>query len=599
MDIKVRNFSIIAHIDHGKSTLADRMLEETKTIQKRDMQDQVLDDMDLERERGITIKSHPIRMDYTHSDGENYTLNLIDTPGHVDFSYEVSRSLAACEGALLLVDAAQGVEAQTVSNAYLALENDLEIIPVINKIDLSAARLEETTRQVKDLIGCSEDEIIYASAKEGEGIDKIFTTIIEDIPAPNYEPDKPTRALIFDSTYDSYQGAVPHLRVFEGSIEPGDDIQFFSDGRQLEVSEVGYFVMENEKAQKLDSGDVGYLLCGLKDISRIDVGDTITDWNEPAEERLPGYKPMKPMVFSGMYPTNSDDYKDLRKALNKMKLNDASLTFEPVNSGALGYGFRCGYLGMLHMEVVQERLEREFGIELITTVPNVKYYITLKRSGEKIEVETPAEMPQAGKIEKVEEPYVKAEILTPHEHVGNVMKLCENKRGEYVSTYYLDADKVRIEYELPLMEIVYDFYDKLKSATKGYASFEYEQIGYREGDLVKVDLLVNKDPLSPLSFITHRDNAYSKGRELCHKLKELIPKHMFQIPIQAAIGNEVIARTNIRAKKKDVTAKCYGGDVTRKRKLIEQQKEGKKRMKRVGSVDVPQEAFLAILDTED
>ncbi|MCF7885819.1 MAG: translation elongation factor 4 [Candidatus Marinimicrobia bacterium] len=598
MGINVRNFSIIAHIDHGKSTLADRMLEVTKTVRQRDMKDQVLDDMDLERERGITIKSHPIRMKYKHSDGNQYTLNLIDTPGHVDFSYEVSRSLAACEGALLLVDAAQGVEAQTVSNAYLAIENDLEIIPVINKIDLKTARIEDTTREVKDLIGCEEDEIIFVSAKEGQGLDDIFEAIIEKVPAPDYEPDKPLRALIFDSNYDPYQGAVPHIRVFEGEVEVGDFIQFFSDKRKLEVSELGYFIMGNQKTKKLTSGDVGYLVCGLKDISRIEVGDTITSWKEPAEQRLPGYKEIKPMVFSGMYPVNPDDYKDLRKALDKMKLNDSSLTFEPENSGALGFGFRCGYLGMLHMEVVQERLEREFEIELITTVPNVKYYAVMK-DGEEIEVETPGDMPQAGKIEIMKEPYVKAEIITPDEYVGNIMKLCEAKRGNYVHTHYLDMNKVQIEYELPMMEMIYDFYDKLKSTTRGYASFDYETIGYKEGDLVKVDILVNKDVLDPLSFITHQDDAYYKGRDLCRKLKELIPKHMFKIPIQAAIGNKVIARTNIKALRKNVTAKCYGGDVTRKRKLIEKQKEGKKRMKQVGSVEVPQEAFFAILDTTE
>ncbi|HMA61968.1 MAG TPA: translation elongation factor 4 [bacterium] len=596
MDINVRNFSIIAHIDHGKSTLADRMLEATKTVQQRNMKDQVLDNMDLERERGITIKSHPIRMKYHHSDGEDYILNLIDTPGHVDFSYEVSRSLAACEGALLLVDAAQGVEAQTVSNAYLAIENDLEIIPVINKIDLSSARLENTTREVVDLVGCDEDEIIYASAKEGDGIEDIFSAIIEKVPPPEHEPDKPLRALIFDSNYDPYQGAVPHIRIFEGQVEVNDFVQFFSDKKKLEVSELGYFIMGKQKTKKLTSGDVGYLVCGLKDISRIEVGDTITGWKNPAEERLPGYKSIKPMVFSGMYPVNPDDYKELRKALDKMKLNDSSLTFEPENSGALGFGFRCGYLGMLHMEVIQERLEREFDIELITTVPNVKYYAILK-DGEKIEVETPFDMPQASKIETMLEPYVKAEVITPDEYVGNVMKLCEAKRGNYVSTHYLDMKKVQIEYELPMMEMIYDFYDKLKSTTRGYASFDYESIGYKEGDLVKVDILVNKEPLDPLSFITHDDDAYYKGRELCRRLKELIPKHMFEIPIQAAIGNKVVARTNIKALRKNVTAKCYGGDVTRKRKLIEKQKEGKKRLKKVGSVDVPQEAFFAILDT--
>jgi GTP-binding protein LepA len=597
-EINVRNFSIIAHIDHGKSTLADRMLEATHTVQQRDMKDQVLDSMDLERERGITIKSHPIRMKYNHKDGEEYILNLIDTPGHVDFSYEVSRSLAACEGALLLVDAAQGVEAQTVSNAYLALENELEIIPVINKIDLKSAPIEDTTREVVDLIGCDEDEIIFASAKEGEGIDEIFEAIINKVPAPDYQPDKPLRALVFDSNYDPYQGAIPHIRIFEGEVNVQDYVQFFSDRKKLEVSELGYFIMGKQKTKKLTSGDVGYLVCGLKDISRIEVGDTITSWKDPAENRLPGYKEIKPMVFSGMYPVNPDDYKELRKALDKMTLNDSSLTFEPENSGALGFGFRCGYLGMLHMEVIQERLEREFDIELITTVPNVKYYAVLKEGGE-VEVETPSDMPRESTIEIMKEPYVKAEIITPDEYVGNIMKLCEAKRGNYISTHYLDINKVQIEYELPMMEMIYDFYDKLKSSTRGYASFDYETIGYKEGDLVKVDILVNKEQLDPLSFITHRDDAYYKGRDLCRRLKELIPKHMFKVPIQAAIGNKVIARTTIKALRKNVTAKCYGGDVTRKRKLIEKQKEGKKRMKQVGSVEVPQEAFFAILDTKD
>jgi GTP-binding protein LepA len=597
-EINVRNFSIIAHIDHGKSTLADRMLEATHTVQQRDMKDQVLDSMDLERERGITIKSHPIRMKYNHKDGEEYILNLIDTPGHVDFSYEVSRSLAACEGALLLVDAAQGVEAQTVSNAYLALENELEIIPVINKIDLKSAPIEDTTREVVDLIGCDEDEIIFASAKEGEGIDEIFEAIINKVPAPDYQPDKSLRALVFDSNYDPYQGAIPHIRIFEGEVNVQDYVQFFSDRKKLEVSELGYFIMGKQKTKKLTSGDVGYLVCGLKDISRIEVGDTITSWKDPAENRLPGYKEIKPMVFSGMYPVNPDDYKELRKALDKMTLNDSSLTFEPENSGALGFGFRCGYLGMLHMEVIQERLEREFDIELITTVPNVKYYAVLKEGGE-VEVETPSDMPRESTIEIMKEPYVKAEIITPDEYVGNIMKLCEAKRGNYISTHYLDINKVQIEYELPMMEMIYDFYDKLKSSTRGYASFDYETIGYKEGDLVKVDILVNKEQLDPLSFITHRDDAYYKGRDLCRRLKELIPKHMFKVPIQAAIGNKVIARTTIKALRKNVTAKCYGGDVTRKRKLIEKQKEGKKRMKQVGSVEVPQEAFFAILDTKD
>ncbi len=573
------------------------MLEYTHTISQREMKEQILDDMDLERERGITIKSHPIRMKYKHTDQEEYILNLIDTPGHVDFSYEVSRSLAACEGALLLVDAAQGVEAQTVSNAYLAIENDLEIIPVINKIDLSSARVTDVENQLIDLIGCQADEILRVSAKKGDGLKEIFTAIINRIQPPAREAAKPLRAMIFDSNYDPFRGAIPHIRVFEGEVTTGDEIRFFANNAIYEVSEVGYFIMGKVKTERLISGDVGYLVCGMKDISKIAVGDTITNKNNPAQERLPGYRPIKPMVFSGMYPVDSDDYDELRSALEKMKLNDSALDFEPESSAALGFGFRCGYLGMLHMEVIQERLEREFDLDLITTLPNVKYEAHLQ-SGEIVEVDTPADMPPAGQIEKVFEPYVKAEIILPDEFVGNILKLCQERRGVYKITHYLDVDKVQIVYELPLAEIVYDFYDKLKSSSRGYASFDYEPVGYREGDLVKLDILVNHDPVDALSLIIHRDKAYHQGQKLCRKLKELIPRQMFEIPIQAAIGNKVIARTTVRALRKNVTAKCYGGDITRKRKLLEKQKEGKRRMKQVGRVEVPQEAFLAVLQMD-
>ena len=595
--MNIRNFCIIAHIDHGKSTLADRMLEFTGTISRREMKDQVLDNMDLERERGITIKSHPIQMNYHAPDGKNYILNLIDTPGHVDFSYEVSRSLAACEGALLLVDASQGVEAQTVSNAYLAIENDLTIIPVINKIDLPGAMILEAKRQIIDLIGCDESEIILTSAKSGVGIEEIFEAIIKRIPPPKYEPDKPLRALIFDSVFDSFRGAIPYVRIFEGEVRPGDWIRFYANNSTHEVSEVGIFKMQRQKTEKLSSGDVAYLVAGVKDISNIKVGDTITLKNNPASEPLPGYRVIKPVVFSGLYPVAAEDFEDLRSSLEKMKLNDSSLIYEPETSTALGFGFRCGYLGLLHMEIVQERLEREFNLNLITTMPNVEYQALLK-TGELIEIDNPTKMPAMGEIAEIHEPYVQAEIIVPTTYLGNVLKLCQDKRGIYKTTKYLDVTKVQIQYELPLAEIVFDFYDKLKSVSRGYASFDYEPIGYRAGDLVKVDILISGEPVDALSFIVHRDKAYAHGRNLCAKLKELIPRQMFELVVQATIGSKVIARESKGPLRKNVTAKCYGGDITRKRKLLEKQKEGKKRMKQIGRVEVPQEAFLAVLKME-
>lgn len=590
----IRNFSIVAHIDHGKSTLADRMLEFTGTVDKRIMRDQVLDDMDLERERGITIKSHPVQMNYKDKNGEEYILNLIDTPGHVDFSYEVSRSLAACEGVLLVVDASQGVEAQTVSNAYLAIENNLTIIPVINKIDLSSAKIKEVKTQIIDLIGCNESEIILTSAKKGIGIEEIFTAIIERIPPPNYFPDRPLRALIFDSTFDAFRGAIPYVKVSEGEIKAGNKIRLFANNASYEVSEVGIFKLKKHQTEKLSSGDVGYIIGNIKDISKLEIGDTITLKDNPASKPLPGYRPVKPMVFSGLYPANSEDFESLRSSLEKMKLNDASLIYEPETSNALGFGFRCGFLGLLHMEVVQERLEREFGLNLITTVPNVKY-IAILNDGREIEVDNPSLMPSTGEIMLIKEPYVRAKIISPSDYVGNILKLCQDKRGIYKTTHYLDPTKVEIVYELPLGEIVFDFYDKLKSVSRGYASFDYEQIGFIEGDLVKLDILISGEPVDALSAIIHKDKAYQYGKNLCSKLRELIPKQLFEVVIQAAIGSKIIAREVIRPLRKNVTAKCYGGDITRKRKLLEKQKEGKRRMKQIGKVEIPQEAFLAVL----
>ena len=593
----IRNFCIIAHIDHGKSTLADRLLEETKTLSKKDMKDQVLDSMDLERERGITIKSHPIQMHYRHNDSQNYVLNLIDTPGHVDFTYEVSRSLAACEGALLLVDAAQGVEAQTVSNTFLATENNLTIIPVINKVDLTFARIEEVKGQMIELLGCDEEEIILVSAKTGIGIQEVFDAIINRIPPPKNLSDGPLRAMVFDSMYDNYKGAIPYVRVFEGVLKPQTTARFFSHNRDYDITEVGHFVLKKVPTKELRAGDVGYLLASIRDVSHILPGDTITTKEQPAADALPGFKEVKPMVFSGLYPSDTDDYDQLRMALEKLKLNDASLQYEPETSQALGFGFRCGFLGLLHMEIIQERLEREFDLALVTTPPNVRYKVQLK-NGNIIEVDTPAKMPATGSIQTILEPHVSAEIITPKEFIGSIMTLCQNKRGIYKNTNYLTAEKAQLYYDLPLAEIIFDFYDKLKSTSKGYASLDYQLIDFVAGDLKKLDILINNEIVDALSIITHSDDAYHLGVTLCSKLKELIPRQMFDVPIQASLGSKIISRCTVKAIKKNVTAKCYGGDITRKRKLWEKQKEGKKRMKSIGKVEIPQEALLAVLQID-
>jgi GTP-binding protein LepA len=598
---KIRNFCIIAHIDHGKSTLADRLLERTGTITEREMKEQTLDDMDLERERGITIKSHAVRMTHTAADGTDYTLNLIDTPGHVDFTYEVSRALKACEGAILLVDAAQGIEAQTISNLWLALEQDLEIIPVINKVDLPVARPDEVAQSLEDLIGEPAEDILQISAKTGEGVDEMLDMMIDRVPAPSGDPDKPLRALIFDSIYDSYRGSVVYARLFDGTLNKGDTMEFMANKKQYDAEELGILRMGRQKVDTLTAGDVGYIIGSVKDIQDTRVGDTITLANNPSEEPIPGFEEVKPMVFSGIYPTDTDDFEELRGALEKLQLNDASLTYEPESSSALGFGFRVGFLGLLHMEIIQERLEREFDLDLITTVPNVEYRVELEdnKNGEYVEVDTPEEMPHYGDIKAVYEPYVSADIITPDDYIGNVIQLCEDRRGIYGSQEWLDTQTVKINYELPLADIVFDFYDNLKSVSRGYASFDYEFTEYRESDLVKLSILINEEPAEPLSTIVHRDKAYEVGRKLCKKLKDVIPKQLFEIPIQASIGSRIVARETIKAQRKDVTAKCYGGDVSRKKKLLEEQKEGKKRMKQMGEIDVPQEAFLAILDMDD
>ncbi len=594
---QIRNFCIIAHIDHGKSTLADRLLEETKTLSKKEMKSQVLDSMDLERERGITIKSHPIQMKYVDSNKKEFTFNLIDTPGHVDFTYEVSRSLAACEGTLLLVDAVQGVEAQTVSNTYLALENDLTIIPVINKVDLPSARVDVVKEQLMELIGCEKSEIISVSAKTGKGLENIFDAIIQKIPPPKDRSNNPFRAMIFDSGQDNYKGAIPYIRVFDGVIKPGDKAKFFAHNREYDITEVGHFVLKQMPSKELKAGDVGYFLASIRDVSHILPGDTVTSKNTSELDPLPGFKDIKPMVFSGLYPSDADDYDQLRMALEKLKLNDASLLFEPETSEALGFGFRCGFLGLLHMEIIQERLEREFDIALVTTTPNVRYKIEIK-NGEMIEVDTPSKMPPTGEIQSILEPYVSAEIITPKDYIGGIMTLCQKKRGIYKNTNYLTADKAQLHYELPLGEIIFDFFDKLKSTTKGYASLDYHLNDYVSGDLKKLDILINHEPVDALSIIIHAEDAYHRGVALCSKLKELIPRQMFDVPIQAALGNKVISRSTVKAVKKNVTAKCYGGDITRKRKLWEKQKEGKKRMKSIGKVEIPQEALLAVLQID-
>ena len=595
MDAKlIRNFCIVAHIDHGKSTLADRLLEMTGTLASRDMQAQVLDNMDLERERGITIKSHPIRMSFNSADGNTYALHLIDTPGHVDFTYEVSRSLAACEGAVLLVDAGQGVEAQTLSNLYLALGHDLEVIPVINKIDLPSAQIEECTQQVVDLLGCKPEDVLKTSAKTGAGVLELLEAVIRRVPAPAGDVEAPTRALIFDSLFDQFVGAVAYVRVREGRLRRGQKIRFMSTGKEFEIQEIGTLRMGRQPCEELGAGEVGYVVPGAKEVADTRVGDTITDSQRPALVALPGYRDAKPMVFSGFYPVETDDYVELRVALEKLKLNDSSIVFEPETSVALGFGFRCGFLGLLHMEVIQERLEREYGMSLIATTPNVEYAV-VSTSGERKFIDNPAQLPDAGAIEWIEEPFVRAEIITPVEYLGAIMKLAQDRRGVHLGMHYLDPKRVELKYELPLSEIVFDFFDKLKSSSRGHASLDYEYIEHRRGDLVKLDIALNGDRVDAFSVIIHRDKAYFYGRDLAVKLKELIPRQMFEVAVQACIGTKVVARTSIGAMRKNVTAKCYGGDISRKRKLLEKQKEGKKRMKQVGNVEVPQEAFLAVL----
>ena len=590
----IRNFSIIAHIDHGKSTIADRLIEATGTLTKREMADQILDSMDLERERGITIKAQTVRLNYKADDGEEYELNLIDTPGHVDFNYEVSRSLAACEGALLVVDATQGVEAQTLANVYLALEHDLEIIPVINKIDLPSAEPEEAKREIRDVIGLDTDNAVLCSAKTGEGIGDILEAIVKYIPAPKGSNDEPLKALIFDSYFDSYKGVVANVRVMEGTIKKGQTLKMMATGKVFDVTEIGCFRPMMVETGILQAGDVGYIAGSLKSVSDVRVGDTVTTAEDGAAEPLPGYRGAKPMVFCGLYPVDSSDYDNLKDALEKLQLNDAALVFEPETSIALGFGYRCGFLGLLHMDVIQERLEREYNLELIMTAPSVIYHV-FQTDGEELAIDNPAKLPPPQKIDRIEEPYVKATVIVPNDYVGAVMQVSQSKRGIYISMDYLDVNRVMLTYQIPLSEIIYDYFDELKSTTRGYASLDYELSDYRESKLVKLDILLNGDAVDALSTIVHVDNAANRGRLLASKLKDLIPKQMFEIPIQAAIGSKVIARTNVRAYRKDVIAKCYGGDISRKKKLLEKQKEGKKRMKAVGSVEVPQEAFMAIL----
>jgi GTP-binding protein LepA len=594
----IRNFSIIAHIDHGKSTLADRLLQITHTVSDRDMMDQVLDDMDLEREKGITIKSHAIQIDYLHKDGQKYTLNLIDTPGHVDFSYEVNRALAACEGALLLVDATQGIQAQTISNLYLAIDNDLEIIPVINKIDMDGAMIEETMDQIIDLIGCKPDDILLASGRTGVGIDEILTAIVERIPAPKGDPDAPLQALIFDSVFNSFRGIIVYYRILNGSIKKGDKVMFVSTSQEYEADEVGVLKLGLVPKDAVECGDVGYLITGIKVAKEVKVGDTITLANNPNPQMVQGFQDVKPMVFAGIFPIDTEDFEELRECMDKLQLNDASLTYELETSQALGFGFRCGFLGLLHMEIIQERLEREFNQIVITTVPNVGF-IAYTTKGEKIIVNNPTEFPDPVKTDRIEEPYIKAQIISKPEYIGNIMTLCLGKRGILMNQHYLTQTRVELLFEIPLTEIVFDFYDKLKSQTRGYASFDYHPIGYRESDIVRMDILLNGEKVDALSALIHRSRAQDFGRRLCEKLKELVPRQQFQIAIQAAIGAKVIARENISAMRKDVTAKCYGGDISRKRKLLEKQKEGKKRMRQIGTVEVPQEAFLAVLKLND
>lgn len=594
---EIRNFCIIAHIDHGKSTLADRLLETTQTLSKKQMRAQVLDTMDLERERGITIKSHPIRMTHRARDGKHYLLNLIDTPGHVDFTYEVSRSLAACEGAVLVVDAAQGIQAQTVSNVYLAFGAGLEIIPVINKIDLPSARIDDVTHELMDLLGVEENEILKVSARDGTGVGELLEAVIARVPQPRGNRGGKLAGLVFDSFYDVYKGSVLYVRVFDGELRSGQTVKMFSNGKVFETMEVGYFRLGMEPLERLTAGEVGYVVTGIKNLKETKVGDTVTDDADPCSEALPGYEDVKPMVFSGLYPVDSEDYEAVREALDKLQLNDSSFVFEPETSAALGFGFRCGFLGLLHMEIIQERLEREYQLNLITTMPNVEYHVYL-RNGEKIKVDNPARYPDAGKIDHVREPIVGVEIITPSEFVGAVMKLNKDRRGTYREMEYLTKDRAVIKYDMPLAEILIDYYDKLKSISRGYATLDYEYKGHRESDLARLDIAINGEPVDALSMITHRDKAYNLGRDMAYRLKEVIPRQLYEVAIQACLGSKVISRTNVRALRKNVTAKCYGGDITRKRKLLEKQKEGKKRMKMVGKVEIPQEAFLAVLKME-
>ncbi|HHT49065.1 MAG TPA: elongation factor 4 [Firmicutes bacterium] len=595
---RIRNFCIIAHIDHGKSTLADRLLEYTGAVSEREMTAQLLDSMDLERERGITIKARSVRLKYQAADGNGYILNLIDTPGHVDFTYEVSRALAACEGAILVVDATQGVEAQTIANLYLALEHDLEIIPVINKVDLPSAEPERITKQISEIFGFQEKEVILASAKTGQGTAELLEAIVQRIPPPQGAKEEPTQALIFDSQYNSYKGVIAYIRMFNGRLTVGDQIKMMATGKEFEITELGVFAPEMTPVDRLETGEVGFLVASIKNVSDTQVGDTITLCNRPAAAPLPGYRPAKPMVYCGLYPVDNVDYTDLRDALERLQLNDAALTFEPETSNALGFGFRCGFLGLLHMEIIQERLEREYNLNLIATAPSVVYKV-YRTDGEMAEVRNPADLPAAGVITYVEEPYVKANIILPNDFVGPIMELCQEKRGIYKTMEYLTTDRVLLNYELPLAEILVDFYDKLKSRSKGYASFDYEYLGYQEADLVKLDILLNGKPVDALSAIVHKERAYYQGRLLARKLKDLIPRQLFEVPIQAVVNNKVVARETVKALRKDVLAKCYGGDISRKRKLLEKQKEGKKRMKQLGSVEIPQEAFLAVLKIEE
>jgi GTP-binding protein LepA len=595
---KIRNFSIIAHIDHGKSTLADRILEKTNALAQREMKSQLLDSMDLERERGITIKLNAVQLKYNAKDGEEYIFHLIDTPGHVDFTYEVSRSLAACEGAILVVDAAQGIEAQTLANVYLALDNNLEILPIINKIDLPSADPERVRNEIEEVIGLDASQAVLASAKAGIGIEDILEQVVELVPPPEGDPDAPLKALIFDSFYDAYRGVVAYIRIVEGSVKPGDKIRMMATGKEFEVNEVGVHTPKEKNVDELTVGDVGFLTAAIKNVGDTRVGDTITHAKNRASEALPGYRKLNPMVYCGLYPIDSAKFNDLRDALEKLELNDSALQFEPETSQALGFGFRCGFLGLLHMEIIQERIEREFKIDLITTAPSVIYDVVLT-DGSQVKVDNPSNMPDPQKIDRVEEPYVKATMMAPNDYVGAIMELCQNKRGLFIDMQYMDETRVSIVYEIPLSEIVYDFFDQLKSNTKGYASFDYELIGYKPSKLVKMDILLNAETVDALSFIVHRDFAYDRGKVIVEKLKALIPRQQFEVPIQAAIGQKIVARSTISAMRKNVLAKCYGGDISRKRKLLEKQKEGKKRMKQVGSVEVPQEAFMAVLKMDD